>query len=101
MPPLRYNYPTPFTTHTEFMFEENIPCDAFTVTVQVYSVSGKLVKNIVQQVQSTGYRVNGIDWDGLDDYGNPIGKGVYIYKLSVRDVNGNSAHKFEKLVLLR
>ena len=84
------------------MFEENMPCDAFTVTVQIYSVSGKLVKNIVQQVQSTGYRVDGIDWDGLDDYGNPIGKGVYIYKLSVHDnVSGNSAHKFEKLVLLR
>jgi hypothetical protein len=96
-----YNYPNPFTTHTEFMFEENIPCDNFDVGIQIYSVSGKLVKSIVQQVQSVGYRVDGIEWNGLDDYGSPIGKGVYVYKLSVRDANGNSAHKFEKLVILR
>jgi len=96
-----YNYPNPFTTHTEFMFEDNIPCENFDVTVQIYSVSGKLVKNIYQQVASTGYRVDGIEWNGLDDYGSPIGKGVYVYKLSVRDANGNSAHQFEKLVILR
>ncbi|HWB64144.1 MAG TPA: type IX secretion system sortase PorU [Chitinophagales bacterium] len=96
-----YNYPNPFTTHTEFMFEHNMPCDVFNVSVQIYSVSGKLVKSIVEQVQSTGYRVDGIEWDGLDDYGSPIGKGVYVYKLSVRDQNGLTAHKFEKLVVLR
>lgn len=97
-----YNYPNPFTTHTEFMFEDNSPCDQLDVSIQIYSVSGRLVKNIVQQVQPTGYRVDGIVWDGLDDYGSPIGKGVYIYKLSVKDqTTGNSAHKFEKLVLLR
>ena len=97
-----YNYPNPFTTHTEFMFEHNSPCANLDVIVQIYSVSGKLVKNIIDQnVVSTGYRVDGIVWDGLDDYGQPIGKGVYVYKLSVRDASGNSAHKFEKLVVLR
>ena len=97
-----YNYPNPFTTHTEFMFEDNTPCDQLNVNIQIYSVSGKLVKSIVQQVQPTGYRVDGIVWDGLDDFGSPIGKGVYIYKLSVKDqTTGNTAHKFEKLVLLR
>ena len=96
-----FNYPNPFTTHTEFMFEHNMPCSELNVSVQIYSVSGKLVKNIVQSVQSTGYRVDGIVWDGLDDYGDPIGKGVYIYKVTVRDAVGDVANKFEKLVLLR
>jgi len=95
------NYPNPFTTHTEFMFEHNMPCSQLDVSVQIYSVSGHLVKNIVQQVQSTGYRVDGIAWDGLDDYGSPIGKGVYVYKVTVRDANGDVANKFEKLVVLR
>ena len=95
------NYPNPFTTHTEFMFEHNMPCSELNVSVQIYSVSGRLVKNIVQQVQSTGYRVDGIVWDGLDDYGDPIGKGVYVYKVTVRDANGDVANKFEKLVVLR
>jgi hypothetical protein len=96
-----YNYPNPFTTHTEFMFEHNMPCTELNVSIQIYSVSGKLVKNIVQQVQTTGYRVDGIVWDGLDDYGSAIGKGVYVYKVTARDANGDVANKFEKLVLLR
>jgi len=96
-----YNYPNPFTTHTEFMFEHNRCCDDLDISVQIYSVSGKLVKSIVQQVHSVGFRVNDIVWDGLDDYGDAIGKGVYVYKLAVRDAEGNTAHKFEKLVVLR
>ncbi len=96
-----YNYPNPFTTHTEFMFEHNRCCDDLDISVQIFTISGKLVKSIVQQVHSVGYRVDDIKWDGLDDYGDVIGKGVYVYKLAVRDAEGNSAHKFEKLVVLR
>ncbi len=96
-----YNYPNPFTTRTNFMFEHTSPCEDLNVSVQIYTVSGKLVKSIVQPVRSVGYRVDDIAWDGLDDFGDPIGKGVYVYKVSVRDANGNSAHKFEKLVVLR
>ncbi len=96
-----YNYPNPFTTHTQFMFEHNRPCEDLNVSVQIYTVSGRLVKNIQQQVHCNGFRTDDIEWDGRDDYGDAIGKGVYVYKLSVRDPEGNTAHKFEKLVLLR
>ncbi|MFN8286975.1 MAG: type IX secretion system sortase PorU [Chitinophagales bacterium] len=96
-----YNYPNPFTTHTQFMFEHNKPCEDLNVSVQIYTVSGRLVKNIQQQVHCNGFRTDDIEWDGRDDYGDAIGKGVYVYKLSVRDPEGNTAHKFEKLVLLR
>jgi hypothetical protein len=96
-----YNYPNPFTTRTQFMFEHNKPCEDLNVTIQIYTVSGKVVKTLHDEVTCEGYRVNDIEWDGLDDYGQPIGKGVYVYKLNVRASNGDSAHKFEKLVLLR
>lgn len=95
------NYPNPFTTHTQFMFEHNKPCEDLRVTVQIYTVSGRIVKNIVQDVHCNGFRTDDVEWDGRDDYGDAIGKGVYVYKLSVRDPDGNTAHKFEKLVVLR
>lgn len=96
-----YNYPNPFTTRTQFMFEHNRPCEDLKVVVQIYSVSGRLVKSLQQDVTCTGFRNDDIEWDGRDDYGDPIGKGVYVYKLSVRDAQGATAHKFEKLVVLR
>lgn len=96
-----FNYPNPFTTHTKFMFEHNKPCDDLSVLIQIYTVSGKVVKSIQQEVQCDGYRVDDIEWDGRDEYGDEIGKGVYVYKVLVRDSSGASAHKFEKLVVLR
>lgn len=99
------NYPNPFTTKTEFQFEHNLPNQPLTVQVQIFSVSGRLVKTIQQEIQPDGYRVTGIEWDGTDDFGNSIGRGVYVYKVSVGVANGEgemaSESAFEKLVILK
>jgi hypothetical protein len=96
------NYPNPFTTYTEFQFEHNRANQNLEVQVQIFTVSGKLVKTINQEINSLGNRVTGIKWDGLDDYGDKIGKGVYIYRLKVRSQLDNSqADEYEKLVILR
>jgi hypothetical protein len=94
------NYPNPFTTHTQFFFEHNQPDTDLDVLIQVFTVSGKLVKSIEQHVSSTGYRSAPIDWNGLDDFGSRIGRGVYIYRVKVRTSLGQTAEKFEKLVIL-
>jgi hypothetical protein len=40
-------------------------------------------------------------WDGRDDFGDKIGKGVYIYKLTVRSpLLNKKVEKIEKLVIL-
>jgi len=95
------NYPNPFTTSTRFQFEHNQPGDVLDVQVQIYTVSGKLIKTINTEVFSQGYRVDNIEWNGRDDFGDRIGRGVYIYKLKVRTPNGKTANQFEKLVILK
>jgi len=94
------NYPNPFTTRTEFWFEHNQPNQELKVQVQIYTISGKIVKQIDQIVNTVGYRSSEIVWDGRDDYGDKIGKGVYVYKMKVRGSNGSYAEKYEKLVIL-
>ncbi len=94
------NYPNPFTTRTEFYFESNQCCTEFDVMVQVFTVSGKLVKTINETVQNEGYRSKPIFWDGKDDYGDNIGRGVYVYRMVVKGVDGQSAEQYEKLVIL-
>jgi len=95
------NYPNPFTTSTDFYFEHNQVCSSIEVQIQIFTVSGKLVKTINKMVNTSGFRSEGINWDGLDDYGDQIGKGVYIYKLSTKLGEGMQAEKIEKLVILR
>jgi hypothetical protein len=95
------NYPNPFTTNTKFQFEHNKPGQPLFVQVKIFTVSGKLVKTIQRDILSDSYRVDDIQWDGRDDFGDRIGRGAYIYKLDVRTENGATAHKFEKLVILK
>ena len=94
------NYPNPFTTQTKFFFEHNQAFNQLKVTIQIYTISGKVVKTIQRSLNSDSYRSDGIDWDGKDDYGDKLGRGVYIYKLAVLDVNNKKAEKIEKLVIL-
>lgn len=94
------NYPNPFTTNTEFIFEHNqvgVPLD---VKLEIFTTSGKLVKSIDKIIVTDGFISRDVKWDGRDDFGDRIGKGVYIYKLSLRSGNGATTEKIEKLVIL-
>ncbi len=96
------NYPNPFVNYTEFWFNHNKPNETLEVQVQIFTVSGKLIKTINQNVQTTGNLSRSITWNGLDDFGNKIGKGVYVYKLRVKSTASNLvSEKYEKLVILQ
>jgi Peptidase family C25 len=94
------NYPNPFTTKTDFYFEHNQGFAYLNVKIDVFTISGKLVKQINTVSNTDGFRSDPISWDGKDDYGDKLARGVYIYKLSLRNTAGKSVEKFEKLVIL-
>ncbi len=95
------NYPNPFVDYTEFWFTHNRPFEPLEVQVQVMTVTGKVVWTRNQTVVTDGFLSRDIKWDGRDDFGDRIGKGVYVYKLTVRSTtSGKQSEKFEKLVIL-
>jgi hypothetical protein len=95
------NYPNPFVNYTQFWFNHNKPYEPLEVQVQIITITGKIVKTINQIVTTDGFLSREISWDGKDDFGDKIGKGVYIYKLTVRStISNNKAEKIEKLVIL-
>ena len=95
------NYPNPFVNYTEFWFTHNKPFEPLEVQVQVLTVTGKVVWSKNQIVTTEGFLSRDIVWDGRDDFGDKIGKGVYIYKLTVKSsLSNKKAEKFEKLVIL-
>ncbi len=95
------NYPNPFVNHTQFWFTHNRPFEPLEVQVQVITVTGKVVWTRNQVINTEGYLSREITWDGRDDFGDRIGKGVYIYKLTVKSTLTNSkSEKYEKLVIL-
>jgi len=96
-----YNYPNPFTTKTSFMFEHNQACNSLETQIQIFTVSGRLVKTINTIVPTTGFRAEGIEWDGKDEYLDQLAKGVYVYRLKIKNSDGLTTEKTEKLVILR
>ena len=104
------NYPNPFSTQTWFEFQHNRPAgEIIDVLVRIYTISGKLVKTLRSQVISNGDRVSradGLHWDGFDDYGDQLARGVYLYKVEVgSQFSGGTSLRgesnFEKLVILK
>ena len=95
------NYPNPCVNHTEFWFTHNKPNEPLEVQVQVLTITGKVVWTKNQSITTSGFLSRDISWDTRDDFGNKIGKGVYIYRLIVKATLSNKkAEKIEKLVIL-
>jgi Peptidase family C25 len=93
------NYPNPFTTKTQFWFEHNRPGQNLQVKVQIFTVAGKVVKTIKQTINDAGNRSCEVEWDGRDEYGDKIGRGVYLYRLTVITPEGKKKERIEKLVV--
>ena len=95
------NYPNPFVDYTEFWFNHNRPFEPLEVQIQVFTVTGKVIWTKNQIIITDGFLSRDIIWDGKDDFGESIAKGVYVYKLTVNSTLTNKrVEKYEKLVIL-
>ncbi len=94
------NYPNPFTTNTSFWFEHNYPGVDLESRVEIFTVSGKQIKTLRQTINNPGNRSMELVWDGKDEWGQKIGRGVYLYRLSVKAANGKTARQWGKLAVL-
>lgn len=93
------NYPNPFSTRTAFWFEHNKPGLDLNVRIQIFTISGRVIKSIQKTINTPGNRSNDLEWDGRDDFGDRVAKGVYLYKLSVIAPGTKKMEKIGKLVV--
>jgi len=93
--PMQYalyqNFPNPFNPVTEIQFD--VP-DVTVVDMVVYNLMGQQVRRLVNGEIQAGY--HRVVWDGLNDRGEPVSTGVYIYSLT-----SPSFHNTKKMVLLK
>ena len=77
---LRQNYPNPFNPSTTIAYD--LP-HAGKVTLSIYNLQGQLVRKLVDAHKSGGsYTAH---WNGLDDDGQRVVSGVYLYRLVTQD----------------
>jgi len=94
--PMRFalyqNAPNPFNPVTNIRFD--VPPEGGAVTLRIYDVSGRLVRSLLEGMQSPGLKT--IAWDGRNEAGDPVATGTYLYRLT-----GKGFEQTRKMVLLR
>ncbi len=73
---LDQNYPNPFNAGTNISYDLNRQSD---VSVSVYDINGRLVKNVFEGAQGPGE--HNIYWNGMNDAGKDVASGVYFLRL--------------------
>ena len=93
-----YNYPNPIKDNTYFTFK--LPKLPEELTIRIYTVAGRLVKEIKKSSAELNIDFNRIYWDTKDQDGNFLANGVYLYKMIVRK-DGKSESITQKLAIIK
>ena len=93
-----YNYPNPTKGETYFTFKlTQIPDE---LKIKIFTVAGRLIKEIDKTAAGLNFDFNSIFWDGKDDDQNAIANGTYLYKIIIsRD--GKQQDVTQKLAVVR
>lgn len=87
---LEQNYPNPFSGNgisgrSSTLIAFSLPA-ASQVTVSIYSITGQLVREIVNGAMTAGRHA--ISWDGRNQVSEVVAAGTYLYRLVVHGSNG-------------
>lgn len=86
-------FPNPFSSSISISYF--VPKDGQNVLLEVYDITGKLVKTLVNEVKPSNGKYS-INWDGRDFMGRTIPNGIYFYRLQTGDFILT-----EKLILIK
>ncbi len=95
-------FPNPSAGDVWFSFGHNQFDGVFTADLEIYSLSGSLVRNIGPfTITSEGYESGNIRWDGCTAGGRAVKNGLYVCRLRVRDRNDNTTSNTVKVIIAR
>jgi hypothetical protein len=89
------NYPNPFTTSTQFVFTLTGSAVPDVFTIQILTVTGKVVREITRQELGDihiGRNITDYAWDGRDEFGDRLANGVYMYRVIMK-INGETVER--------
>jgi hypothetical protein len=95
-----FNYPNPFMNETNISLEHNRPDNELEVTINIYNIDGRIIRILKTKIGSTGYTLPPVLWDGKDEGGRKVGRGTYLYTVTVITGNGETARASGRMIIL-
>jgi hypothetical protein len=93
-----FNYPNPSPGATYFTFKLTAIPDE--LKIKIYTVAGRMIKEIKKKSSELEFDFNTIHWDGKDEQGNEIANGLYFYKVIISK-DEKSQDVTQKLAVVR
>ncbi|HKK43047.1 MAG TPA: type IX secretion system sortase PorU, partial [Bacteroidales bacterium] len=94
------NYPNPFFGSTTITAEHNKPDTNLDILITIYNLVGKMIKIIKTSSPSSGYNLPPVTWDGNDDGGHRVARGIYPYVVTVTTSDGETARVSGRMIIL-
>ncbi|MGD0754839.1 MAG: type IX secretion system sortase PorU [Bacteroidales bacterium] len=95
-----FNYPNPFISETNISLEHNRPDKELDVTINIFNIDGRIIKIIKTKIETTGYTIPPVVWDGNDEGGRKVGRGMYPYTVTIITGNGETAWATGRMIIL-
>ncbi|PIQ47230.1 MAG: hypothetical protein COW03_16210 [Cytophagales bacterium CG12_big_fil_rev_8_21_14_0_65_40_12] len=93
------SYPNPLINNTTFSVSHNSAGEALEIIIEIINSKGEKVISLVSEIENSTNNQT-IAWDGTDQYGSKLGKGIYIYSVFLRAINSGKTHvKRQKLII--
>ncbi|MFH1562392.1 MAG: FlgD immunoglobulin-like domain containing protein, partial [Nitrospirota bacterium] len=84
----------PFKLGEVTEFVADLPDNADKVTIRIFDLSGDLVRVIAEEESLSDKKnqanVNIGSWDGMNDFGNYVGSGIYVYQVRITFTDGST-----------
>jgi hypothetical protein len=94
------SFPNPVTDKTTFTAGHNRPDTDIDVTITVFTTSGNAVRVIREQFFSTGYSLPDIPWDGCNENGSRLARGLYLWRAEAVTAEGERASAAGRIIIL-
>jgi uncharacterized protein (TIGR02145 family) len=88
---LNQNYPNPFNPSTYIRYTLGKPSQ---VKLTIYDLLGQQIRTLNDSFQTAGE--HSLVWDAMDEMNNPVGSGIYLYRLQTAEMTIQ-----KKMILVR
>ena len=95
-----FNYPNPFMNETNITLEHNRPDNELEITINIYNIDGRIIRILKTKIESSGYNLPPVIWNGMDEGGRKAGRGMYPYTVTIITGNGETARVSGRMIIL-
>jgi hypothetical protein len=93
-------YPNPAISETNFSISHNRPNEEINITITIYNASGNIIRILNDTFESSGYKIPDIQWDGCNESGSHVARGLYIWKVEAVTSQGERKSASGRVVIL-